>query len=137
MGNCYSADHIAEDHIHTNITCNIEEPQKNKSKSDQKYRFRRFMEFLQNWSITIHIIITKVNKLQLVSNSLTFLMLCPNKERHYQLSTRIANNLNFRGSLTKRLVLIKTNVYTTCKMNDIDGNDLICEQFANASEIVG
>ena len=27
MGNCYSDDHIAEDHIHTNITCNIEELQ--------------------------------------------------------------------------------------------------------------
>ena len=27
MGNCYSADHITEDHIHTDITCNIEEPQ--------------------------------------------------------------------------------------------------------------
>ena len=26
MGNCYSADHFAEDHIHTDITCNIEEP---------------------------------------------------------------------------------------------------------------
>ena len=31
MSNCYSADHIAEDHIHTDITCNIEELQ-------QKYR---------------------------------------------------------------------------------------------------
>ena len=31
MGNCYSGDHIAEDHIHTDITCYIEEPQ-------QKYR---------------------------------------------------------------------------------------------------
>ena len=31
MGNCYSADHIAEDHMHTDITCNIEDPQ-------QKYR---------------------------------------------------------------------------------------------------
>ena len=31
MGNCYSMDHIAEDHIHTDMTCNIEEPQ-------QKYR---------------------------------------------------------------------------------------------------
>ena len=31
MGNCYPADDIAEDHIHTDITCNIEEPQ-------QKYR---------------------------------------------------------------------------------------------------
>ena len=27
MGYCYSADHIAEDNIHTDITCNIEEPQ--------------------------------------------------------------------------------------------------------------
>ena len=27
MDNCYSADHIAEDHMHTDITCNIEEPQ--------------------------------------------------------------------------------------------------------------
>ena len=31
MGNCYSTDHIAEDHIHTDITSNIEEQQ-------QKYR---------------------------------------------------------------------------------------------------
>ena len=31
MGSCYSADHIAEDHLHTGITCNIEEPH-------QKYR---------------------------------------------------------------------------------------------------
>ena len=31
MGNCYSVDHIAEDYIHTDITCSIEEPQ-------QKYR---------------------------------------------------------------------------------------------------
>ena len=31
MGNCYSADHIAKDHIHTDITCNTEE-------SQQKYR---------------------------------------------------------------------------------------------------
>ena len=31
MGSCNSGDHIAEDHIHTDITCNIEEPQ-------QKYR---------------------------------------------------------------------------------------------------
>ena len=27
MGNCYSADHIAKDHIHTDITCNTEELQ--------------------------------------------------------------------------------------------------------------
>ena len=26
MGNCYSIDHIAKDHIHTDIICNIEEP---------------------------------------------------------------------------------------------------------------
>ena len=26
MGTCYSADHIAEDHIHTDMTYNIEEP---------------------------------------------------------------------------------------------------------------
>ena len=31
MGNGYSADHIAKDHIHTDITCNTGEPQ-------QKYR---------------------------------------------------------------------------------------------------
>ena len=31
MGNCYLADHIAEDHIHTDITCKTEEP-------PQKYR---------------------------------------------------------------------------------------------------
>ena len=27
IGNCYSADHIAEDYIHTDITCNIKKPQ--------------------------------------------------------------------------------------------------------------
>ena len=27
MGNRHSADHIAEDHIHTDITCNTEETQ--------------------------------------------------------------------------------------------------------------
>ena len=27
MDNCYSVDHIAADHIHTDITCNIKEPQ--------------------------------------------------------------------------------------------------------------
>ena len=31
MGNCYSIDYIAEYHIHTDLTCFIEEPQ-------QKYR---------------------------------------------------------------------------------------------------
>ena len=31
MGNWYSADNIAKDHIHTDIPCNIEKPQ-------QKYR---------------------------------------------------------------------------------------------------
>ena len=31
MSYCYSADHIAEDHIHTDTTCNIEKPQ-------QRYR---------------------------------------------------------------------------------------------------
>ena len=31
MHKCYLVDHTAEDHIHTDITCNIEEPQ-------QKYR---------------------------------------------------------------------------------------------------
>ena len=33
MGNCFLIDIIAEDHIHTDITCNIEEPQ-------QKYLIR-------------------------------------------------------------------------------------------------
>ena len=32
MGNWYSADHISKDHIHTDITCNTEEPQR-------KFRF--------------------------------------------------------------------------------------------------
>ena len=27
MGNCYSADYIADYHIHIDITCNIEEPE--------------------------------------------------------------------------------------------------------------
>ena len=28
MGNCYLIDHIAEDHIHTDTACNLQEPQK-------------------------------------------------------------------------------------------------------------
>ena len=27
MGSCHSIDHIAEDHVHTDVTCNIEESQ--------------------------------------------------------------------------------------------------------------
>ena len=27
MGNCHSIDHTAENHIHTDITCDTEEPQ--------------------------------------------------------------------------------------------------------------
>ena len=34
MGNCFSTDHIAENHIHTDIKCNTEEPQ-------PKYRLGR------------------------------------------------------------------------------------------------
>ena len=34
MDNCYPADHTAEDHIHTDIICNIDEPQ-------QKYSMRK------------------------------------------------------------------------------------------------
>ena len=30
MGNCNSANHIAKDHIHTDVTCNTEEPQQQK-----------------------------------------------------------------------------------------------------------
>ena len=41
MGSCFSSDHIAEDHIHTDITtCNIEEPQ-------QKYRIGTVSNKLQ------------------------------------------------------------------------------------------
>ena len=29
MGNCYSINHIAEDYRHTDITCNIEDHNKN------------------------------------------------------------------------------------------------------------
>ena len=38
MGNCYSTDHIAEDHIHTDITCNIEEPQEKHRLGTVRYR---------------------------------------------------------------------------------------------------
>ena len=40
--NCYSTDHIAEDNIHTDITCNIEEPQ-------QKYRLGTASNRLLRW----------------------------------------------------------------------------------------
>ena len=43
MGTCYSADHIAEYHIHTDITCNIEKPQ-------QKYRLRTASNRLLGWT---------------------------------------------------------------------------------------
>ena len=42
MGNCYSVDHIAEDHMHTDIRCNIEEQQ-------QKYRFGTVSNRLLGW----------------------------------------------------------------------------------------
>ena len=55
MGNCYSIDHIAEDHIHTDITCNIEEPQ-------QKYRLgtvsNRLLRGLKNsiWMLCVRLV---------------------------------------------------------------------------------
>ena len=39
MGNSYSTDHKAEDHMHTDITCKIEEPQ-------QKYRLGKVNNIL-------------------------------------------------------------------------------------------
>ena len=39
MGNSYSADHIAKDHIHTYITCNIEEPLQKYRLGTVSYRF--------------------------------------------------------------------------------------------------
>ena len=38
MDNCYSADHIAEDHIHTDLICNIEEPQQKNRHGMVSYR---------------------------------------------------------------------------------------------------
>ena len=40
MGNCYSADHTAEDHIHTDITRTIEEPQQKYSLGTVSNRLR-------------------------------------------------------------------------------------------------
>ena len=37
MGNCYSGDYITEDHIHTDITCNTEEPQQEYFKTVTDY----------------------------------------------------------------------------------------------------
>ena len=42
MGNSYSADNIADDHIHTDMTCNIEEPK-------QKYRLGTVSYRLLGW----------------------------------------------------------------------------------------
>ena len=45
MGRCYSGDHIARDHIHTDITtCNIGEPQ-------QKYRLGTVSNRLLAWEV--------------------------------------------------------------------------------------
>ena len=43
MGNRYSADRIAKDHIHTDITCNTEEPQ-------QKYRLGTVIDY---WGLKV------------------------------------------------------------------------------------
>ena len=42
MGSCYSGDHIARDHAHTDITCNIEKPQ-------PKYRLLTASNRLLGW----------------------------------------------------------------------------------------
>ena len=45
MGSCYSGDHIAEGHTHTDITtCNIEEPQKKYRLGTVSNRFQRGVE---------------------------------------------------------------------------------------------
>ena len=36
MANCFSANHIAEDHLRTDMTCNIEEPQQKKMERSVK-----------------------------------------------------------------------------------------------------
>ena len=41
MGNCYSTDYMAEEHIHTGTTCNIEEPQQKYSFGTVSNRLRR------------------------------------------------------------------------------------------------
>ena len=41
MGKCYSTDHIAKDHIHTDITCNTKEPQKKNRLGTVSYRLLR------------------------------------------------------------------------------------------------
>ena len=41
MDNRYSADHVADDHIHTDITCNIEEPNKRTDFGTVSYRLPR------------------------------------------------------------------------------------------------
>ena len=38
MGKSYSTDHIARDHIHTDITCNTKEPQKKNRLGTVSYR---------------------------------------------------------------------------------------------------
>ena len=45
MGNWYSADHIAKDHVHTDMTCNSAEPQ-------QKYRLGTVSNRLLGGSLT-------------------------------------------------------------------------------------
>ena len=47
MGSCYSTDHIADDHIHTDITSDIEEPQ-------QKYRLgNRLVIEIDYWGLKL------------------------------------------------------------------------------------
>ena len=66
MGNCYSADHIAEDHIQIDMACNTEEPQQKFRHGTVSYRLLGVLElgllnpFFTYFSILNHK--TKPNK---------------------------------------------------------------------------
>ena len=49
MGNCYSIDHTAEDHIHIDITYTTKEQQ-------QKYRHRTVTNRLAGWGLIKHVL---------------------------------------------------------------------------------
>ena len=52
MGNSYSIDHFAKDHIHTDITCNIEEPQQKYSRGTVSNR-DEFIHALLNQNLAL------------------------------------------------------------------------------------
>ena len=59
MGNCYSIDNSAEDHIHKDITCDIKDPL-------QKYRLGMVSNRLLGWGWLKHVLLDPNTRLLLL-----------------------------------------------------------------------